>query len=328
MTHTRPTTAFFVRLIMMAILITGPAIAVAADAPVGQIAQVNDTVLLRQDLDREMKLVSLKLARQGRPMDDAQLKRYEGNIRETLINRTLLLQQSKSMQIAVNDSKVAKAHNEFKAAFKTEAAYQQALNEMGFTEEMLKKQIRDGLTIKTLIDKEVVQKIALSEETVRAFYDDNPNLFQRPEQVKASHILVKVPKNANEAQKGEALAAIQALKARIDNGENFATLAMEHSDGPSKVKGGDLGFFGREQMVKPFSDAAFALQPGEVSDVVQTQFGYHLIRQTERRAEQTMAYNDVKDAIATRLRQEQEGKKIESYLDQLKEHADIKRFPL
>jgi len=315
-------------LAMMAILLAAPAIILAAEAPAGQIALVNDTAVLRQDLDREMKLVSLKLARQGRPVDPQQLKRYEGEIRETLINRTLLLQQSQSEGIDIKDSSVAKALEEFKAAFKDEKAYQNALTEMGFSEEMLKAQIKNGLTIKTLIDKEVLQKISVSDQQVRAFYDDNPNLFRKPEQVKASHILVQVPENAGEAKQAEALAAIQALKMRIDNGENFATLAQENSDCPSKAKGGDLGFFSRDQMVPPFSEAAFALQPGQTSDVVQTRFGYHLIRVTERQEEQTMAFNEVKEAISARLRQEQEGKKIDVYLEKLKEHADIKRFPL
>ncbi len=327
MTVIQPKT-IFAALAMMAILLAAPTIIIAAEAPAGQIARVNDTAVLRQDLDREMKLVSLKLARQGRPVDPQQLKRYEGEIRETLINRTLLLQQSQTEGIDVKDSPVTKALDEFKAAFKDEKSYQNALSEMGFSEEMLKLQIKNGLTIKTLIDKEVLQKISVSDQQIRAFYDDNPNLFRKPEQVKASHILVQVPENAGEAKQAEALAAIQALKTRIDNGENFATLAQENSDCPSKTKGGDLGFFSRDQMVPPFSEAAFALQPGQTSDVVQTRFGYHLIRVTERQEEQTMAFNEVKEAISARLRQEQEGKKIDVYLDKLKEHADIKRFPL
>lgn len=315
--------------IVLAFLFSALPGAAAEEQPkAGQIARVNDQVLMRQDLDREMKLVSLRLSRQGRPVSDAQLKNYEPNIRETLINRTLLLQQSKSEGVDVKESLVTKALSEFRAAFDGEMAYARALADMGFSEESLKRQIRDGLAVKALIDDKVTRDISISDPQIRAFYDDNPSLFRQPEQVRASHILIKVPEDADQAKKDEALAAIQALKARIENGENFAVLAMENSDCPSKAKGGDLGFFGREQMVKPFSDAAFALQPGQMSDVVETRFGYHLIRVTERREEQTMPFNDVKEAIAKRLRQEQEGKKIDAYIENLKEHADIKRFPL
>jgi peptidyl-prolyl cis-trans isomerase C len=296
-------------LFMAAIVLFAPATSAAADVPAGRIARVNDTDLLRQDLDREMKLVSLKLARQGRPVNDEQLKRYEGDIRETLVNRTLLLQQAQSMGIDVKENLVAKALDEFKAAFKDEAAYNKALEEMGFSEAMLKEQIKKGLTIKALVDQAVLKKVSVSDQQVRAYYDENPNLFRKPEQVKASHILVQVPQDADEAKQATALATIQGLKTRIDNGENFATLAQQYSDCPSKAKGGDLGFFNRKQMVPPFSEAAFALEPGQTSDVVQTRFGYHLIRATEYQAEQTMAFNDVKDAISKRLRQEQEGKR-------------------
>ena len=313
---------------MAAIVLFVPATSVAADVPDGRIARVNDTDLLRQDLDREMKLVSLKLARQGRPVNNEQLKRYEGDIRETLVNRTLLMQQAQSMGIDVKESLVAKALGEFKAAFKDEAAYNKALEEMGFSEALLKEQINNGLTIKALVDQAVLQRVSVSDQQVRAYYEENPNLFRKPEQVKASHILVQVPQGADEAKQAKALAMIQGLKTRVDNGENFAALAQEYSDCPSKAKGGDLGFFSREQMVPPFSDAAFALEPGQTSDVVQTRFGYHLIRATEHQAEQTMAFNDVKEAISKRLRQEEEGKKIDAYLEKLKEHADIQRFPL
>jgi peptidyl-prolyl cis-trans isomerase C len=305
-----------------------PATFAAMKAPAGQIAQVNKTAIMRQDLEREMKLVAMKLTRQGKPVDVDQLKPYEGKIRETLINRTLLLQKSQAMGIKVKDSLVKKALDEFKAVFPNEKDYKQTLKNMGYTEEALKKQIKDGLAIKTLLDKEVLRKIAVSDKQTRSFYDAHPDLFRQPEQVKASHILIKVPKNASDAQKAAAMAKIKALKERIDKGENFASLAMEYSEGPSKTKGGDLGFFTHDQMVKPFADAAFALQPGQVSDVVTTRFGYHLIRVTDRKAAHTMAFNDVKDAISKRLHQQQEGKEISAYLEKLKEHAEIKRFPM
>lgn len=313
---------------MMVMLLFVPRIGAVETAPADPIARVDDTDLLRQDLDREMKLVSLKLARQGRPVNAAQLKQYEGDIRETLINRTLLLKRSQAAGIAVSDSLVTDALGEFKAAFPDEAAYATVLTEMGFTEAELKNQIRDGLTIKGLLDKEVIQKVSVSDKEVRSYYDEHPDQFRQPEQVKASHILIQLPQNADAAKKAEALATIQALKARIDNGENFAVLAQEYSQCPSKEKGGDLGLFSREQMVAPFSEAAFALEPGQTSDVVQTQFGYHLIRVTERQTEQTLAFNDVKESISGHLRQEQEKKKIDAYLEKLKEQTDIERFPL
>jgi peptidyl-prolyl cis-trans isomerase C len=328
MSWMRNRTFFVIAGCLLTVFCMAPPTFAATKAPAGQIAEVNKTAITRQDLDREMKLVAMKFTRQGKPVDVDQLKPYEGKIRETLINRTLLLQKSQAMGIKVKDNLVKKALNEFKAVFKNEKDYKQTLENMGYTEGTLKKQIKDGLAIQALLDKEVIRKIAVSDQQVRSFYDDHPDLFRQPEQVKASHILIQVPKDANDAQKAAAMAKIKSLKQRIDKGENFATLAMQYSDGPSKIKGGDLGFFTHDQMVKPFADAAFALKPGQVSDVVTTRFGYHLIRVTDHKPAQTMAFNDVKDAISKRLREQQEGKEIGAYLEKLKKHADIKRFPM
>jgi peptidyl-prolyl cis-trans isomerase C len=324
----RNTTIFAVAGSLLAVLWLVPATFAANKTPAGQIALVNNTAIMRQDLDREMQLVAMKLTRQGKPVNVEQLKPYEGKIRETLINRILLLQKSQALGITVKDGVVTKALDDFKSVFQNPEVYHKTLKEMGYTEKTLKKQIKNGLTIKSLLDKEVLRKIAVSDKQARAFYDSHPDLFQKPEQVKASHILIKVPKDADAAKKAAALDKIKSLKQRIDKGEKFAALAMEYSEGPSKTKGGDLGFFTRDQMVKPFADAAFALKPGQVSDVVTTDFGYHLIRVTDRKPAHTMAFNEVKDAISKRLYEEQEGKEIGAYLKKLKEHADIKRYPM
>ncbi|BBO91231.1 peptidylprolyl isomerase [Desulfosarcina ovata] len=305
-----------------------PAVCTTAQAAEQEVARVNDTILSRQDLDREMKLITMNLKRQGRSLDEAQLKQYEEKVRDTLINRTLLEQAAKGMKITTPDDQVAKALEDFKGRFPDEAGYRQALGEMGVDEGQFRAQIKTGLTIKTLIDQTVIQDISLADETVRGFYDAHPDLFRRPEQVKASHILVQVPTTADEAKKAEALASIQGLKQRINDGEPFADLAREYSDCPSKARGGDLGFFSREQMVQPFSEAAFALQPGQVSDVVTTRFGYHLIRVTERKPETTVAFDEARETISERLRQEQKEEKIDNYIEKLRKAADIKRFPL
>jgi peptidyl-prolyl cis-trans isomerase C len=249
-------------------------------------------------------------------------------MRETIINRVLLLQQSESEGITAKQSRVTKALNKFKANFKNEADYQKELKKMGFTEALLINWFKDKFTVEAVIEKNVDLNFSISDKQIRNFYDKHPELFRQPERVKGSHILIKVPANADKAKKKAALTSIQSLKQRIDNGEPFANLAMEYSDCPSKAKGGDLGFFSHDQVVQPFSEAAFALQPGQVSDVVTTQFGYHLIRVTERQDAQMMAFHDVKEDIANRLRREQKKKKIIDYLEKIKKKADIQRFAM
>ena len=103
-------------------------------------------------------------------------------------------------------------------------------------------------------------------------------------------------------------------------------MAKEYSEGPSNVKGGDLGYFRRGQMVKPFEEAALALKPNEVSDIVETRFGYHLIKVYEIKPEQTLAYADVQDRITQRLKQEKIEKDAAQYLDELKKDAKLEKF--
>lgn len=316
------------RFLLLLAVVLAPATGMAAGASSPEIARVDGHAVRRTDLDRELKLIQLKMERQGRPVSAARLQRYAGEIRETLINRILLQEKARSGGVTTGARQVAKAMEEFKAGFQDEDAYRKALADMGFSEAALTEQIRNGLTIKSLLDRAVLQKIFISDKRIRAFYEEHPDLFRQPEQVRASHILIKLPAGADEATRAEALAAIRNLKMRIDAGEKFAVLAMDNSDDSSRTRGGDLGFFSRDQVPGPFADAAFSLAKGQVSDVVTTRFGYHLINVTDRKAARTMAFVDVKEMIVTRLRREQEEKKIGNYLEKLREGADIKRFPL
>lgn len=313
---------------LMSLSFLSLSVGLAAEQPFDTIARVNDTVLLRQELDREMKLVAMIFEREGRPLSDKQLVRSEKDMRETLINRALLFQKSQAMGIEVEKKRVEKALDQFKAGFADDQAYQKSLADMGFSEEEFIEQLQKGLAIKAVLDKEVIHHITVSDDQVRAYYDNNPRWFRMPEQVKASHILIKVPKNADKKAQAKALAIIEDLKTRISSGENFSVLAQQYSDGPSKAKGGDLGFFTRDQIIPPLSEAAFAMEPGQVSDIIKTRYGYHLIRTIERKPESTMAFTEVKEAIFKRLHQEKEEKAIGNYLEHLRKNADIQRFPL
>lgn len=151
------------------------------------------------------------------------------------------------------------------------------------------------------------------------------NCLTEPEEVKASHILIKVEPTADDATKAAARKKIEDLQQKLKAGGDFAELAKENSEGPSNVRGGDLGYFKRGQMVKPFEDVAYSMKIDEVSDLVETRFGYHLIKVSDKKPEQTLAYADVKDKIAQRLKQEKVEKDATLYVEDLKKGAKIEK---
>ena len=212
-----------------------------------------------------------------------------------------------------------------KKRFPNEEAFKKALNDMQLTEDEVKMQIRRGLAIRELIDQKVAGKIVIKDEETKAYYDGNPQFFQQPEQVKASHILIKVEPTADEAAKTEARKKIAEVQQKLKDGGDFAALAKEYSQGPSSAKGGDLGYFRRGQMVGPFEDTAFSMKTNEVSDLVETRFGYHIIKVNDKKPEQTLAYADVKDKIAQRLKQEKIAKDAAQYVEDLKKGAKVEK---
>ena len=119
---------------------------------------------------------------------------------------------------------------------------------------------------------------------------------------------------------------MKTFKKKIEAGDDFADLARQYSEGPSNVSGGDLGYFDRKKMVKRFSDAAFALKPGEVSDIVETRFGFHLIKVYDKKAKSAYVFENIKDRLSKILRQQKIQDETVLYLEELRKTADVKRI--
>ncbi len=151
-------------------------------------------------------------------------------------------------------------------------------------------------------DAQVDELLAKDEARTKDFYDGHPDRFNAPEKVRARHILVRVPRDASEAQVAEARERATKLRQRVESGEDFAKVAAEASEDPgSKENGGDLGFFQRGQMVKPFEEIAFVMEPGAISDVVQTDFGFHVIELEEKKPAESRSFEDAKREIAREI---------------------------
>lgn len=172
-----------------------------------------------------------------------------------------------------------------------------------------------------LVDSsKVQQQIRLDEEEIRNYYDANRDEFSQEEQVKARHILLRV---SEERSAEEAESELAAIRRRIEQGEDFAALAQELSDDPgSKGQGGDLGFFGRGQMIEEFERAAFAAQPGELVGPIRTAFGYHLLEVLDRRSAGVRPLDEVADQIRNRLLAERARALSESKARDLAERID------
>jgi len=176
--------------------------------------------------------------------------------------------------------------------------------------------------------KEVAAKVTVSEDDVKSYYDTHQDEFKTPEMVKARHILIKVDKSASEEDKKQAQKKAEDILSKIKAGEDFAKLASEFSDDPgSKSKGGDLDFFARGRMVKPFEDAAFALKPGEVSGIVESPFGYHIIKVEERKEAGVEPYDTAKDKIKQKLVQERAKSTVTEFIEKAMKDANVELHP-
>ena len=313
-------------LLLLLVALTPFAWAEEAQPPTDKAAVVNTTVITQAELDSQMRIVVDRLRSSGRLPDVTQLDQIRGQVLENLIARELLYQETLKKGIKVSQDEINAQLINLKSQFPNEAEFNQALTRMDLTEASIKEKIQRDLALKKLIEDEIVPKVTVSESEIRAFYDNNPETFKQPERVKASHILIKVDPKADSAQKAEAKKKIDMVQAKLQKGEDFGALAKEYSEGPSAPKGGDLGYFSRGQMVKPFEDAAFAMKPGEVSGMVETRFGYHLIKVTDKTPEGTIPYADVKEKLSEFLKQRKIQEDIQVYVKNLEEKAKIERF--
>jgi peptidyl-prolyl cis-trans isomerase C len=296
------------------------------DAKKDKVAIVNGTVITRAAYDEEIKRYEKQLAMSGRPADPAQRDTLKEKVLEGLVDRELLKQEAQKLGIKADDREVDEQIATLKKRFPSEADFAKTLSSMNLTEAELKAQYKQDMAIKKLIDQQIASKVTVTDQEAKAFYDANPDLFKSPETVRASHILIQVPQNASEADKAKAREQITAIQKRLQKGEDFAAVAKETSQCPSSAKGGDLDYFSRGQMVGPFEEAAFSLKPGEMSGIVETQFGYHLIKVTDKKDAGVVPYDEIKEKIEQHLKQQKVNQEMGQYLAGLKSKVKIETF--
>lgn len=294
----------------------------AAPSPTAVVAKVDGVDITRGDVDQATKIL-LQQNRMPQQLDEETAKKVEEAALNQLIAKELLYQAGKKLEIKDLDKQVAERIAQGKARFPSAADYDKMLKDVSMTDKDVETFTREELVIDNLIDKNIASKVTVSDAEAKKFYDDNIDKFKRGEMVRASHILIGVDKNATPEAKKQAKEKAEAILKKLKGGADFAELAKDDSTCPSKARGGDLGFFGRGQMVPEFEKAAFALKPGELSDVVETQFGYHIIKLTEKKAPETAKFDDVKERIDQYLKQQKTQEAIQKYIEELRGKAKV-----
>jgi len=307
-------------------LFTEPVWADKASSSGDEIALVNGKAISKIQYERRLSAFMKRAAHRGRGMKDADLTTAKNRILEDLIDAEVLYQQSQKESIKVDDQTVNKQIEKIKKRFPDEKAYKKAMERMHMSEKDFRAEIQRGLAINQLLDTHVRQKITVTDQECKKYYNTNQNLFKRKEQVKLSQIWIKVTPNSDESKKIQARKKIETIQKKIKQGEDFGKLAKTYSDGLAAKNEGVLGYIERGHMEKPFEDVAFSLKVGEVSGILENQSGYYLIKVADKKPAGIIPYKEVLPMIERQLKKEKKKTETKAYIENLKKSAKIERF--
>ena len=268
-------------------------LSLAACSGGGTIASVNGQKISKEEFDKK-----LESSQAGK------------GVLTQMIQADLIDQYAKDNKIQPTDAEIDKKVNDVKARYPN-GQFDQIVKQQGLSEADVRNIFRQQL----ILEKALGPKTNVADADVRAYFNRSHAQLDKPEQVRARHILVPDLKTANE------------VEAQLKKGAKFEDLATKYSTDPaSKAKGGELGFFGHNQMVKPFDQAAFSMKVGQISEPVKSPFGYHIIQVEEKKPAVKATYENSKDQIKQTLTQQGQQAQIPFFLQTLKSGAKIDVF--
>jgi len=313
-------------LILSAILVAAPIISSAqvASPPSADInpavLKVNDDTVYAAEISMVMQNIVAQMGGRDKVEDQQQVVQMAT---QRVVEQKLLAQEARRFGIQADELRVAQMMQAVEQQAGGRESLEESLKSRGTSIDQLQKMMTEMDLARSFIEKHISPTIAVSDEEVRAFFDDNPELFVTDEQVHARHIIFEAALEVDAETAAATRAKAEEARKRALAGEDFAQLARELSEGPSNTGGGDLGFFARAQMPPTFAAAAFDLEPGGISPVVRTQFGFHVIKVEEKRPAGTLPFDEVSEALRSNLIQQKTGETVGKLLESLAEKATV-----
>jgi peptidyl-prolyl cis-trans isomerase C len=293
--------------------------------PDAMVAKVNGKAINAAMLNQQLNAMMQQYAQQVPP---DQLSKLQPMLRQqavaALVNQELLLEEADKEGISPSSDEIDAELEKIVSQFPTREQFDAQLAQAGITTDDLRSDLKRNLKIRLLIDKQTPEGEEVTDQEVETFYAENTEQFEQPEQVEAGHILIKFGPEDTEEQKAEKREKLAEIKKQIDEGADFSKLATDNSDDvASAAQGGDLGYFGRGRMIPAFEEVAFALGTGEVSDIVETTFGYHLIKVTGHKDAGVVPLEEVKEQVVLFLNNQKQQKVVGEYIQKLRDSAVI-----
>ncbi|MGH9685882.1 MAG: peptidylprolyl isomerase [Candidatus Acidiferrales bacterium] len=296
------------------------------------VARVNDRIVTLSDYTKALDALPQEVqqdCQQQQPpctpdQQQTDLADKKKNLLRDMIDQQLLIERGKDMGIDVETDLVKRLDDVRKQdKFATMDDFQKAVEQSGLSWEDYKSQMRNELVTRKVINQEVGDKVNIGNDEVRKYYDAHKSEFVRPEEVDLSEIFLK-----SQGKTPEQTAAVKKqadeLHTRIVNGEDFAALAKRYSEGPAKDQGGELGEYQRGQLAKPLEDAVFKLDKGGITDVIQTQTGFIILKVNDHYDAGLQPLDKVENDITNRLYAQKMEPALREYLQQLREESYIR----
>ncbi len=303
------------------------------------LAEIKGEKIKKEEVEKEIAKMEKIYKKFGQNLNLKQKQKIAGDILNKLIDKKLITVYAKDNNIKADEAVVKKQLETFKKSFKKEEDLKKFLDKHKLTEEKLVETLGQRALREAIMKQEVIDKIKIDEKDVQKYYNEHKNEFLQQEEVKAKHILFKtprpLPKNATPEQKKDFDAKDKLAKEKANNmlakikknpKLDFGKLAIENSEGPSAKKGGELGWFTQKRMVKPFADVAFKLKKGEVSSIVKTNFGYHIIKVEDKKEAKQLTFEEVKKRIEDKLKRGKIRENTRVFQKMLRTKYQVKTF--
>ena len=301
-------------LLVLSMLVLAVALAGCGGLPKSAVAEVDGKVITREDLDKAVEELKAQYGDSLPASDTPEYAELQKQVAERLVNEEILWFEADKRNLTISDEEINQQVDTYKEQSGGEDAFNQKLEENNLTLDRLKDQIRKSLLFQKLYPEVTKDAELVTDEQALKYYNENPTQFQQPEMRTVSHILVADEATAN------------AVKSRLDAGEDFATVAKEVSTDPgSKDKGGDLGEVPTEGsgFVPEFEAAMNGLAVGQVSAPVKSSFGYHVIKVTAVKPAGTQTFDEVKEELKQGLGMENQRTAFEAWFEGVKGEYEV-----